>query len=124
MAQPSAVVFSFVSDGVLLGCVYLKKEAEALYLGMLTVSPLDQDKGIGKQLLRHAEEYARDHHCERIYMRVIENRAELIGWYQRHGYRLTGRRMPYPGDSLSIPRQEIGFAELEKRLSSSSKGAL
>jgi ribosomal protein S18 acetylase RimI-like enzyme len=123
MALPSAVIFKYIDNAELLGCVYLKRENASLYLGMLTVLPLHQDKGIGKQLLRHAEVYAREQECDRIYMRVIESRTELINWYARHGYRLTDVRFPYPGDSLSIPRQEIAFAVLEKHFSS-SKGAV
>jgi len=39
----------------LQGCVYLEKRQDKIYLGMLTVSPLEQAKGIGKQLLIEAE---------------------------------------------------------------------
>lgn len=41
------------------GCVYLQKQGSQMYLGMLTVSPLHQGAGIGKQLLKAAESFAK-----------------------------------------------------------------
>jgi ribosomal protein S18 acetylase RimI-like enzyme len=62
----------------LLGTVYLRKEDNRMYLGMLTVSPYHQDKGIGKQLLHAATQFARFRGCNRIHMTVISVRRELI----------------------------------------------
>lgn len=52
-------------------------------------------------------------------MTVIIQRAELIAWYERRGYRLTGERRPFPLDDprFGLPlRRDLGFAVLEKRL--------
>jgi hypothetical protein len=46
-------------------------------------------------------------------------RLDLIAWYQRRGYRLTGRSRPFPyGDErFGIPRRpDLSFVELAKRL--------
>ncbi|MBV9988450.1 MAG: GNAT family N-acetyltransferase, partial [Chitinophagaceae bacterium] len=87
------------------------------YLGMLTVSPALQAKGIGKQLLKAAETYAEAHGCTAITMTVISVRHELIAWYERHGYRFTGERKPFPADAaFGLPKQDLEFIVMEKPL--------
>ena len=66
------------TDSLLIGCVYLQKQDHKLYLGMLTVSPLHQNKGIGKKLLNAAEKYAKNKNCSSNVMTVISVRQELI----------------------------------------------
>jgi ribosomal protein S18 acetylase RimI-like enzyme len=116
MEQPGAAVYKLVSGGELLGCVYLKKEGIAMYLGMLTVSPAHQGSGMGKQLLQFSETHAREQGCESIYMRVISSRSELVDWYLRNGYTDTRKRIPFHGDGADLPKQPISFAVLEKRV--------
>jgi ribosomal protein S18 acetylase RimI-like enzyme len=101
----------------LVGCVYLQQEGAQLYLGMLTVSPQAQAQGIGKQLLLAAEQYAKKINCNAIVMHVISVRHELIAWYQRHGYQLTGETKPFPSNpKFGRPTQPLEFFVLEKIL--------
>ncbi len=118
LETPGAVTLTYTESGNgLVGCVYLKKKADKLYLGMLTVSPILQAKGIGKQLLAAAENYARHQNCKVITMTVISVRRELIAWYERHGYRNTGETRPFPtGPEFGIPKQELEFIVMEKKL--------
>jgi ribosomal protein S18 acetylase RimI-like enzyme len=104
----------------LLGCVELRKDGDKIYLGMLSVKPDTQGKGIGKKLLAEAEVYAVTQQCSKIYMTVISVRQELIDWYVRHGYRLTGERKPFivPDTRWGIPKQALEFVVLEKILNS------
>ncbi|MEO7768278.1 MAG: GNAT family N-acetyltransferase, partial [Ferruginibacter sp.] len=91
-----------------------------LYLGMLTVSPEIQSRGIGKQLLQAAEKYGLEKNCTVISMTVIDTRNELIDWYKRHGYNITGETRPFPADpSFGIPKQPIQFLVLEKKIGNS-----
>jgi ribosomal protein S18 acetylase RimI-like enzyme len=105
-------------ENELLGCVELRKDNQKLYLGMLSVQPDTQGKGIGKKLLKEAELYAKSINCSKIYMTVISVRKELIDWYIRHGYVLTGERKPFvvPDTRWGIPKQELEFVVLEKEL--------
>jgi ribosomal protein S18 acetylase RimI-like enzyme len=113
----------YVEGDVLQGCVYLEKQNEhstmqpRLYLGMLSVSPGAQAKGIGKQLLAASEKRALEKNCRSIIMNVISLRRELIDWYERHGYKQTGATKPFPADDkfgkAVIP---LEFVELEKKL--------
>lgn len=116
ISQPNVVILKCSNDdNDLNGCVYLKKNDNKMYLGMLTVSPLLQAGGIGKKILNAAEEYAFQQKCNLIQMRVISVRHELIAWYQKHGYSKTGETIPYvPGDGLSIPKQPLEFIIMEK----------
>ena len=101
----------------IIGCVNLQMHEQSIYLGMLSVAPNLQDKGIGKQLLQEAEKYAKTNHCNRIFMTVISVRKELIAWYLRNDYVLTGEKKPFPTDHASgIPNQKLEFVVLEKYL--------
>lgn len=100
------------------GCVYLKNQKPKLYLGMLTVQPDIQTQGIGKKLLKASEEYAKENGFHSIVMTVISVRHELIAWYERRGYNLTGERKPFPAHDprLGLPKQDLEFVVLEKLL--------
>jgi ribosomal protein S18 acetylase RimI-like enzyme len=116
MEQPGAVILKCTdSTGALRGCVFLRKTDKQLYLGMLTVLPELQGSGVGKQLLKASEAYAREQGCDRIVMSVISVRRELIAWYERKGYRATGEKRPFPTDPrFGIPKQELEFVIMEK----------
>lgn len=111
-------VLKYTEDGVILGCVELRIEKDNLYLGMLTVQPDLQAKGIGKKLLFAGEEFARKQGCKKVVMTVITLRDKLIVWYERHGYSLTGKRKPFkmPDERFGLPRQPLEFAFMEKIL--------
>jgi ribosomal protein S18 acetylase RimI-like enzyme len=115
--NPNAVILKFVSEDHITGCVYLEKQGNAVYLGMLSVSPTTQAQGIGKKLLNAAEEYAKQQRCDSIVMTVISLRHELIDWYERHGYKLNGETKPFPeNERFGKARQPLQFVVLEKKL--------
>lgn len=116
MNKPSATILKYLpAAGTITGCVYLQKQERGLYLGMLTVSPELQGAGIGKQLLAAALVHAKKNDCPGIFMNVISLRHELIAWYQRHGYHLTGERKPFPDDNrFGTPTQALEFAIMEQ----------
>jgi ribosomal protein S18 acetylase RimI-like enzyme len=107
-------------DGELLGCVWLEPAGEeAWYLGMLTVRPDQQDRGLGRLVLEAAERHAAERGARRIGMTVVGVRDSLIAWYRRRGYVLTGEREPFPyGDArFGEPlRDDLDFVLLEKTL--------
>jgi len=117
MDIPGSVFLKYSEDlsGVLLGCVNLQVQGQRVYLGMFSVDPGSQGGGIGKIILRSAEEYARSQGCTSIYMSVISVRSELIAWYQRHGYADTGERKAFKEDGLTGKHlRELEFMILEK----------
>ncbi|MCU0368361.1 MAG: GNAT family N-acetyltransferase [Cyclobacteriaceae bacterium] len=115
---PGTTILKYVEENEILACVELKKEDGKLYLGMLTVKPKLQGKGIGKLLLKEAEEEAKRQNCTSIFMTVISVRKELIDWYVRHGYTPTGEKKPFAFNDprFGQPKQPLEFIVLEKKL--------
>lgn len=118
VTRPDAVVLKYIDNDETIGCVYLKDQRPKLYLGMLTVKPDLQAQGIGKKLLFAAEDHARQNGFQVVVMTVISVRHELIAWYQKRGYQLTGKKKPFPSDDprFGIPRQKLEFVVLEKAM--------
>ncbi|WP_416440250.1 GNAT family N-acetyltransferase [Phnomibacter sp. MR] len=105
------------TDAVLEGCVYLQQQPQGMYLGMLSVWPLQQAQGTGKRLMQAAEDFARSQQVHRMFMSVITARTELIAWYNRRGYTDTGERKPFPNNPLfGTPLQPLEFMILEKEI--------
>ncbi|MBS1508855.1 MAG: GNAT family N-acetyltransferase [Bacteroidetes bacterium] len=113
---PQSQVLKYTEEGKIIGCVRLDNRGKKMYLGMFAVDPEIQGKGIGKKLLQAADEEAKKQNCQCIEMTVISVRSELIAWYQRHGYKLTGEEKPMvlEGASAGIPKMNLRFVVLEK----------
>jgi GNAT superfamily N-acetyltransferase len=118
MQQPTAVILKHTNtNGIINGSVYLNVEAGKLYLGLLCVTPFEQAQGVGKQLLAAAEAYALNIGVSVIFMSVIPQRTELVAWYNRHGYSVTGLTKPFTGpERFGKPTTPIEFIILEKQL--------
>jgi ribosomal protein S18 acetylase RimI-like enzyme len=118
MDKPDSVFLMYTDEaGAIAGCVNLQKHDNRIYLGMLSVWPQLQGKGIGKKLLQAANDYALLVNCRSVYMSVISARTELIDWYKRHGYSDTGERKPFPEDGITGTHlQPLEFIILEKKL--------
>ncbi len=103
-----------------IACVYLQRRADRAYLGMLTIKPELQARGLGKRLLAAAEMWARENwKVAKIEMTVIQKRHELIAWYERRGYSNTGRTEPFPynDEKFGLPKvADLEFVVLEKTL--------
>jgi ribosomal protein S18 acetylase RimI-like enzyme len=117
MERAGSVFLKYTQADQLIGCVNLQLQKHRIYLGMFSVAPQLQGRGIGKQLLKAAEEYALKMNCNIIYMHVVSIRTELIDWYKRHGYIETGERKPFNEDGISGKHlQVLEFMVLEKKL--------
>ncbi|TGE16143.1 GNAT family N-acetyltransferase [Hymenobacter elongatus] len=116
-AEEAVLLMGHDEAGALAGSVYLQKQADTLYLGMLSVDPTRQSGGIGKYLLLAADAYARQQQCRRLKITVISVRHELLAWYERRGYRLTGETVPFPDNpAFGIPQQPLTLLVMEKML--------
>ena len=116
--KPDTILLKFVDDGAIIGCVELRVDTPRLYVGMLTVSPQLQGRGVGKKLLIRAEEEAVATKCTSVYMTVLSVRKELIAWYLRNGYALTGETKPFAFNDpvFGMPKIPLEFVVLEKIL--------
>ena len=121
ITDPDQVILLAQSGGVLIGCVRVMRQGDgSAYLGMLTVDPVRQAGGMGRTLLEAAEAEARSRFgARRMEMTVISTRSELIAWYERRGYRLTGRTAPFPADVQDfgdLPPQTLEFVVMDRAL--------
>ncbi len=116
--QPGSVILKYTNDASeIVGTVNLQQHDRGVYLGMFAVSPNLQGGGIGKQLLKAADEHAKKVGSATIYMSVISVRNELIDWYKRNGYAETGERKPFVEDNLTGRHlQLLEFMILEKQI--------
>lgn len=119
--DPAQIIILAERHGGLVGCVQVSDKGEGLsYLGMLTVDATLQDQGLGRRLVAQAEDLARDHFgASRMEMTVIAQREELIRWYERRGYSLTGETRPFPAADprFGVPRRsDLAFVVMEKPL--------
>jgi ribosomal protein S18 acetylase RimI-like enzyme len=108
------------ADGALHACVQLQNRGDYAYLGMLTIRPTLQAAGLGRALLTAAERDVQTHWgSQRMVMTVIEQRRELIAWYERRGYVCTGETaaFPYGDPRFGEPkRADLRFVVLAKEL--------
>jgi ribosomal protein S18 acetylase RimI-like enzyme len=116
--DPKITILKNTNDlGQITGCVYLEVRASELYVGMFSVSPILQGKGIGRDLLLAAEAYAKQINCHTLTMTVISTRMELISWYERRGFKATGEIEPFHhGVKFGIPKQPIDLIVMEKKV--------
>ena len=91
------------------------------HIGMFAVHPERQGQGVGDVLLRAAESFATRHYSQegspcRLTMSILNHRPELLAYYQRRGYQLTGKSMPFPNDGNNGEplREDLRLLELEK----------
>lgn len=114
--DPATTFLKYTNEeGQIIGCIRLQHQQDRLYLGMLTVSPALQAQGLGKKLLKAADELALAKNCRSIFMTVFSVRPELIAWYERHGYQKTGKVIPFEhNEKFEIVAQKLEFLELEK----------
>ncbi|MEV8600937.1 GNAT family N-acetyltransferase [Streptomyces griseoviridis] len=118
--SPDSRLLVVERDGRLVACCQLEHRGDHAYFGMFAVSPALQGAGLGKIIIAEAERAARESWGAReMHMTVISVRDDLIAWYERRGYRRTGRTTPFPyGDErFGIPlRDDLRFELLIKEL--------
>ncbi|MGY4978663.1 GNAT family N-acetyltransferase [Streptomyces sp. 900105755] len=107
-------------DGGVVACCQLEHRGDHAYFGMFAVSPALQGAGLGKAVIAEAERQAReDWGATEMHMTVISVREDLIAWYERRGYRRTGKTTPFPygEERFGIPlRADLEFELLVKQL--------
>lgn len=119
LALPGQTILVAEREGRLIGCVNLADLGGKAYLGMLSVDPTRQAQGLGRRLMAEAEALAAALGAKTVEMTVIRHRVELIAWYERRGYHLTGQTLPFPmhDPRFGIPqRDDLEFVVMEKRL--------
>ncbi|MGW5508493.1 GNAT family N-acetyltransferase [Streptomyces albogriseolus] len=117
---PDSRLLTVEREGRIVACCQLEHRGDHAYFGMFAVSPALQGAGLGRAVIAEAERQARESWgVTEMHMTVITVREDLIAWYERRGYRRTGRTTPFPyGDErFGIPqRDDLAFELLVKEL--------
>ena len=79
----------------LIGCVYVTMlDAKTGHFGMLACDSEHQGAGIGRDLLKYAETWAKSQGAEAMQLELLfpngwdsPHKSRLAGWYERLGYR-------------------------------------
>ncbi|OWV82580.1 acetyltransferase [Rhizobium sp. R635] len=98
-----------IEEGKLTGCLFLRPEADCLYVGKLAVLPAVQGKGLGRRLLAIAEETAAGLGLAALRLEtrieLVENHAVFTAW----GFSRTAEKA-HPGFTRTT------FIEMRKNL--------
>jgi GNAT superfamily N-acetyltransferase len=86
-------------DGLIRGSILIRElDGETGYFGLLAVEPAEQRGGIGRALVRFAEDVSRKRGAKAMELRLLvprmgrdEGKQWLASWYERLGYRVIGR---------------------------------
>ncbi len=84
-------------DGKLTGCVYVERNGDRGYFGLLAVDPAAQRSGLGSSLIAAAEDECRSAGCHVMDLTMVNLRKELPAFYRRFGYTESGT-LPFPSD--------------------------
>jgi GNAT superfamily N-acetyltransferase len=101
-------------SGALAAAVFVTSDGDRGGLGMLSVAPDQQRRGLGKRLVAIAEAWCAAMGCARMSLQVVNLRSELEAWYKSLGYRVVGTA-PYEPKARSATRA-CHFVRMEKPL--------
>lgn len=95
--QDQSAILLLCHGADIVACVHVQGNQSGAYIGMLATKPGMQAQGLGKQMLLHAEAYATEYLKASVFkMSVLSSRPELLAFYQRRSYVLTGKVEEYP----------------------------
>ena len=121
-AEHSIVLLCF-EDAELTGTVHLHHAHRVAHMGMLVIKPGLQGRGLGKKLMQAAEAAAiKMWGVHKMLMHVITLMHELIAFYERRGYRRSGKIKAFPGElKFGIPKVAgLEIELMEKSLDTAS----
>lgn len=127
LENPDIYLFVFAhseKNHQLLGCISVDFTSQngkpTACIGTFAVVPELQGKGIGQVMLNAVETFAIRHASTKgiveLSMSILNHRPELLAYYQRRGYTLTGETLPFPidGNHGSPKRQDVYLQTLVK----------
>src|ERR1700751_809341 len=79
------------NNGALLACVYIERRGCSAHIGLVSVDPDHQHRGLGSQIMAAAEAHCREAGYHEMELRFINPRPEPQNFYPRFGYQPTGQ---------------------------------
>jgi predicted N-acetyltransferase YhbS len=101
------------NNGEMVGCVYVEPRGERAYLGLLSVDPDKQQRGMGSRLMRAAEDFCVAAGCRLMDIKIVNLRTELPSYYRKFGYSETGSS-PFPKEVET--KTPCYFIDMSKQL--------
>lgn len=114
LATPGQAILVADAGAGPLASVQIRNAGKGIgYLGLLCVDPAFQGGGLAKRMIAAAEVLAAHFGATMMEMTVINHRPELIAYYQRRGYALTGDIRYLPA-GIGQLRDDISLLVLAK----------
>jgi ribosomal protein S18 acetylase RimI-like enzyme len=83
--------FLLLTDGdEMVACMFVRVTGDRAYIGTLSVDPARQRSGLGRRMMREAEDYCRNAGCKALDIRIVNLRTELPAIYRKLGFVETG----------------------------------
>ncbi|CEP18956.1 hypothetical protein [Parasitella parasitica] len=114
--KPHTLFFAFDQDQV-VGTVQIQYSPEhpgEAEIGLFSVSPTHQSRGIGGKLVRQAMQEMPRLGYHTAMMHVLENRPEILAWYKKLGFFETGERIPFIWPEMLKVDKDLHFLTLKK----------
>lgn len=98
LARPRTIVLLAEDNGLVACCeLAMPDDSTTAYFGMLAVRPGLQSAGLGRRVLDEAERtVVAEWNATALQLVTLHVRSEVIAWYERRGFELTGETRPFP----------------------------
>ncbi|KAG1148666.1 hypothetical protein G6F37_003209 [Rhizopus arrhizus] len=96
--NPHTLLFAVEHPHKIVGTVQIQTSPEhpsMAEVALFSVSPYEQSRGIGSQLIRAALTEMKEMGMTHAMLHVLEIRQELLKWYKKLGFEETGESVPY-----------------------------
>ena len=110
-----------LGQSLIIACIGLNYVYSELEIGTFCIAPDWQNQGIGQRVLAYAERYSANYAVqhqmplEYYVMWVLNVRNELLAYYERRGYVLTGEIEAYPLDAnVGQPTVALHLVKMKK----------
>lgn len=116
--DPESLILIAQTSEIITATIHAHRKLDTIHFGLFAVEPTLQGNGIGKALLAYVEsEAALKWKVSTAIMEVISHRKELIEYYERRGYKLTGEIIAFPQSDLWEKKVDsLELAILRKKL--------
>ncbi|KAI9475501.1 MAG: acyl-CoA N-acyltransferase [Benjaminiella poitrasii] len=115
--SPNTLLLAF-DEGQVVGTIQIQPYEEypgEAEIGLFSVSPNHQSRGIGGRLMQTALAEMKTMGFKYAVLHVLENRSDVLTWYNKLGFVETGERIPFVWpESLKI--KDLKFIVLKKAL--------